>query len=144
MNPTKFLIIALIVLSAVSTIESASVHKCLGPNCRRLAVKETHCVTYKCRRLVQKKKATGPKEKVVLNQSPPSGDTPPLPSAKAQAAKNKADSKKPSTPAAILKKKTDDAKKSVADAKKAESNAQNTLKKTNSIIKSSKSKIKKI
>jgi hypothetical protein len=143
MNPKKFLIIALIVLSAVSTIESAAVQKCLGPNCRRLAITQ-NCLTNKCRRLAEKKKATPPKEKLVLKVTPPSGDAPPPLSAKAQAAKNKAVTKKPSTPAAILKKKTHDAKKSVADAKKSKTKANATLKKADSDLKSSKEKIQKL
>jgi hypothetical protein len=143
MNPTKFLIIALIVLSAVSTIESAAVQKCLGPNRRRLAVAQKS-LTNKCRRLAEKKKVAPPKEKVVLKVTPPSGDAPPPLSAKAQAAENKAITKKPSTPAAILKKKTDDAKKSVDDAKKAKSKAFSTLKKADSDLKSSKHNIHKL
>ena len=141
MNPTKFLIIALIVLSAVSTIESAAVQKCLSPKCRRLAMAQK-CLTEKCRRLA--KKATPPKEKLVLKATPVSKDTLPPLSAKAQAAKNKAVTSKPSTPAAVLAKKTSDAKKSVSAAKDLKSKALETLKKAQDDILSSRKNIAKL
>jgi hypothetical protein len=120
MNPTKFLIIALIVLSAVSTIESAAVQKCLSSKCTQTTTAQK-CLTGNCRRLA--KKATPPKEKLVLKATPPSTSTLPPLSAKAQAAKNKAVTSKPSTPAAVLAKKTSDAKKSVSAAKDSKAKA---------------------